>query len=212
MLATPIAQVSPPRPAVDITRLTLGATVWPADLNGDGRADLVGSLIGPFGQTGQLAVTLGTGSGDFWPVTAISSPRMTALVVGDFNGDGRTDILGRDDNGAPEIDSATHFFAGNGNGTFNPPVPAIAEVGGAHTQAADFDADGDLDVAQAGLMFRESLPPGSTHVMAIVSAGKGVAMQYRPTTGGASLQQPRTTTRRWPPAGSAISRWDYFEA
>jgi hypothetical protein len=40
--------------------------------------------------------------------------------------------------------------------------------------------------AKAGVMFRETLAAGSKHVMAIVSPGKGVAMQYRGTTGGAS--------------------------
>lgn len=35
-------------------------------------------------------------------------------------------------------------------------------------------------------MVRESLDPGSMHVMAVVTPGKGVAMQYRATTGGTS--------------------------
>jgi hypothetical protein len=40
--------------------------------------------------------------------------------------------------------------------------------------------------AKAGVMFRETLTPGSKHVMLIVSPGKGIAMQYRGATGGAS--------------------------
>jgi hypothetical protein len=39
---------------------------------------------------------------------------------------------------------------------------------------------------KAGVMFRESLDAGSKHVMAVVTPGKGVAMQYRAATGGAS--------------------------
>jgi len=39
---------------------------------------------------------------------------------------------------------------------------------------------------KAGVMVRESLDPGSMHVMAVVTPGKGVAMQYRATTGGTS--------------------------
>jgi regulation of enolase protein 1 (concanavalin A-like superfamily) len=42
--------------------------------------------------------------------------------------------------------------------------------------------------AKAGVMFRETLDATSKQVMAIVSPGKGVAMQYRPATGGASAQ------------------------
>jgi hypothetical protein len=40
--------------------------------------------------------------------------------------------------------------------------------------------------AKAGVMFRETLAPGSKHVMLIVSPGKGIAMQHRSATGGAS--------------------------
>jgi hypothetical protein len=40
--------------------------------------------------------------------------------------------------------------------------------------------------AKAGVMFRETLAPGSKHVMLIVSPGKGIAMQYRSATGGSS--------------------------
>ena len=40
--------------------------------------------------------------------------------------------------------------------------------------------------AKAGVMFRETLAANAKHVMAIVSPGKGVAAQYRGTTGGSS--------------------------
>jgi regulation of enolase protein 1 (concanavalin A-like superfamily) len=40
--------------------------------------------------------------------------------------------------------------------------------------------------AKAGVMFRETLAPGSRHVMLIVSPGKGLAMQYRASPGGSS--------------------------
>lgn len=40
--------------------------------------------------------------------------------------------------------------------------------------------------AKAGVMFRETLAPGSRHVMLIVAPGKGIAIQYRTATGGIS--------------------------
>jgi len=46
------------------------------------------------------------------------------------------------------------------------------------------DIDGAHAWTKAGLMIRESLDPGSKHVMIIVSPGKGLAMQYRATDGG----------------------------
>jgi regulation of enolase protein 1 (concanavalin A-like superfamily) len=42
--------------------------------------------------------------------------------------------------------------------------------------------------AKAGVMFRESLAANSRQVMAIVSAAKGVALQYRAASGGVSAQ------------------------
>jgi regulation of enolase protein 1 (concanavalin A-like superfamily) len=41
--------------------------------------------------------------------------------------------------------------------------------------------------SKAGVMIRETLDPGSAHAFMLVSAGKGVALQWRPTTGGSSL-------------------------
>src|SRR5688500_12915927 len=40
--------------------------------------------------------------------------------------------------------------------------------------------------AKAGVMLRESLAPGSKHVMVVATPGKGLAMQYRAATGGVS--------------------------
>ena len=42
--------------------------------------------------------------------------------------------------------------------------------------------------AKAGVMFRESLQPGSKHVMALASAANGLALQYRRATSGNSRQ------------------------
>jgi regulation of enolase protein 1 (concanavalin A-like superfamily) len=41
--------------------------------------------------------------------------------------------------------------------------------------------------SKAGVMFRESLTPGSAHAFILVSVAKGVAYQRRDTTGGASV-------------------------
>ena len=63
---------------------------------------------------------------------------------------------------------------------------------------AEWNGDGFISVrvrslqeahawSKAGVMFRETLDPGSKHVMAIVSASRGLAAQWRATTGGSSL-------------------------
>ena len=61
-----------------------------ADLNGDGKADL---LVANFGDS-SLSVLLGNGDGTFQPVlTSPVGPNPSALVVGDFNRDGTLDIV-----------------------------------------------------------------------------------------------------------------------
>jgi regulation of enolase protein 1 (concanavalin A-like superfamily) len=42
--------------------------------------------------------------------------------------------------------------------------------------------------AKAGVMFRETLTPGSKHVFMLLSSGHGAALQYRPETDGQSAQ------------------------
>ena len=44
---------------------------------------------------------------------------------------------------------------------------------------------------KAGVMFRESTAPGSKHIMLIVSPGKGISIQARTVTGGASIEVTR---------------------
>jgi regulation of enolase protein 1 (concanavalin A-like superfamily) len=52
--------------------------------------------------------------------------------------------------------------------------------------------DGTSVWAKAGVMFRESSAPGSKHVFAMVTPGKGVNLQYRAETNGASTAAAAT--------------------
>ena len=53
--------------------------------------------------------------------------------------------------------------------------------------------------SKAGVMVRETLDPGSPHAFMLVSSAKGVALQWRPTTGGDSLSVAgsSSTPPRW---------------
>ena len=65
--------------------------------------------------------------------------------------------------------------------------------------------------AKAGIMFRESLAPGSKHVMAIVSSSRGLAVQSRSSTGGVSVST--TPVPGAAPVWLALRRFeDRFEA
>jgi hypothetical protein len=115
-----------------------------ADMNGDKKLDLV---VGTANNTG-LSVLLGNGDGTFQPpiYTAFASndlPR--AIVTGDFNGDGKIDVVTAGDQLGPQV------FLGTGTGTFkaNPHIygPQLAWTGPNLIVAGDYNLDGKLDFA-----------------------------------------------------------------
>ena len=113
-----------------------------ADLNGDGKMDLV---IGgsPDAGGGGIGVLLSKGDGTF-PQPAFYKVNDGALgnaVVGDFNGDGIPDIAAGGTKGM-------WFFKGKGDGTFHAGFLAVATPSQAlWSGAADFNGDGNLDLA-----------------------------------------------------------------
>ncbi len=88
-----------------------------ADMNGDGKPDLVTLGTTNDGGEAELAISLGNGDGTFQTPTIVdfgaSSSVGFGLAVADFNGDGNLDVAvtGYD----PPVD--TGIFLGNGNGT-----------------------------------------------------------------------------------------------
>jgi hypothetical protein len=125
------------------------------DFNGDGHADLImrdssGNLIlypGPLTSTGTntatlgSAVTIATGWGSFTGI----------MGIGDFDGDGKSDVLARDAAGAlwlyPGLGSATTAVSGNTGGGFGPRVQVGGGWQGITIQAiGDFNNDGHEDI------------------------------------------------------------------
>jgi FG-GAP-like repeat/PKD domain/Ser-Thr-rich glycosyl-phosphatidyl-inositol-anchored membrane family len=134
--ATAGAVTSPP-PAVSITRNTLlNESVWPGDFNGDGKTDLIGSDAPIGAHRDVLLVQLGDGAGSFGsPIAASFAGRV--LGVGDFNRDGKLDVIARDDRG-----TTVYIVTGNGNGTLGA-AQVVADFGQDVTFAVSGDLDGD---------------------------------------------------------------------
>jgi FG-GAP-like repeat len=98
-----------------------------ADLNNDRKPDLI---VGD--SSGAINVFLGNGDGDFTASNTFfgGAPNGEALVAGDFNGDGKQDLV-------VGVGSSLNFLPGKGDGTFGPAVPATS-LFPAVTLVADF--------------------------------------------------------------------------
>ncbi len=135
-----------------------------ADLNGDGKLDIVVSnwcinntVPCP---NGAVAVLLGKGDGTFGAPTTYSSGGVyaTDVAIGDLNGDGKPDIVvvncgNAANNHCIGVGGNAGILIGNGDGTFQPVVSMPLGGGGFGAIAvaiADINADGKLDVIVAG--------------------------------------------------------------
>ena len=109
-----------------------------ADLNGDGKLDLViGNL-----DSATVSIFLGNGDGTFTPRTDFATALFpNAVVIGDFNGDGKPDLATANGSGTVSI------LLGNGDGSFQPHVDYPAGPGSFSLAVGDFNSDGKLDLA-----------------------------------------------------------------
>jgi hypothetical protein len=126
-----------------LTSIEIPYNVIVGDLNRDGKQDLI---VGHSFQG--LSVFLGNGDGTFGPELLLqgASP---ASAFGDFNGDGKPDIVTMSASGV----NAVRLYLGNGDGTFTstPDTPfASGYVGTTSLAVGDFNGDGKLDVVVIG--------------------------------------------------------------
>ena len=125
-----------------------------ADIDGDGKADILTGADGLYGTRENITLFLNQGGGSFAagvPLLAGDEPEQ--IEVRDLNGDGRPEIL------------ALNYFSGDltvlrnlGGGAFAEGIQfPISRGGAASMSLADLDADGDLDVASVGFDDKASL-------------------------------------------------------
>jgi hypothetical protein len=114
----------------------------PGDVNGDGYADIVARST-----TGATSVFAGTPSGRLGAELATMSRRFATVDqltgVGDFDEDGRNDLVGRTSAGHRLV-----LFRGRGDGAFEKPRRLAHRWGGYNltTGVGDFDGDGHVDL------------------------------------------------------------------
>jgi hypothetical protein len=109
------------------------------DLNGDGKLDLAG------GRETSAAVMLNNGDGTFQPMVQYPvAGAAQAVAAGDFNSDGRVDLVVTIS--SPQISLA--LLPGKGDGTFNAAIhfPNTSGFDSPDVVATDLNNDGKLDV------------------------------------------------------------------
>jgi FG-GAP-like repeat/Abnormal spindle-like microcephaly-assoc'd, ASPM-SPD-2-Hydin/FG-GAP repeat len=137
------------------------------DFNGDGKPDLV---VGHFFNGDTLSILPGNGDGTFGsPIfsTVLPTESAIALAAGDFNGDGKLDLIVSEPGG--QNTGPLAVYLGNGDGTLQAPlVSPEANAGGLAIAIADLNGDGNLDVLTWSF-----LPPNPGDVAIVLGNGDG---------------------------------------
>ncbi len=122
-------------------------TVIVADVNEDGRLDLVAGM-----EDGRIMIARGNGTGAVGngtfasPTSVAGGSSLRDVIAADVNEDGRVDLVAADLAGDRVLVYAGGGTNGTSNGTFG--APSSIPVDGARVvRAADFDEDGIVDLA-----------------------------------------------------------------
>ncbi|MGC1382687.1 MAG: VCBS repeat-containing protein [Candidatus Acidiferrales bacterium] len=134
--------------AAPVAYTTGGTTpVWAAaaDFNGDGKMDLAVANQGSF----NVAILFGNGDGTFqtpvtYPVNSNGS-HPVALEVGDFDGDGKPDIVVVNASSGASVPSIA-ILLNKGDGTFGAPILTTTPANGQSITTGDLNSDGNVDI------------------------------------------------------------------
>jgi hypothetical protein len=152
--STPGASYSPFLPALTYpSGGTYAYSVAIADVNGDGKPDLLVADCGPGntcggGINGVVGVLLGNGDGTFKPAVTYDAGgfQTYSVVAADLNGDGKLDLVVANS----YFSNTVGVLLGNGDGTFQPVVVYNSGGGSPWSVAvADVNGDGKPDIVVA---------------------------------------------------------------
>jgi len=123
------------------------------DFNGDGKPDLAVANAGnaATGDDGNVSILLGNGDGTFQAALDVAAGKNPfSIAVGDFNGDGRPDIVVANNGINPAggwLAGTVSVLLGNGDGTFRAHVDYATGTGPDSVAVGDFNGDHALDLA-----------------------------------------------------------------
>jgi len=164
------------------------------DFNGDAKPDL--AVVSGSSSDSRVSILQGNGDGTFSsPANIVYAKGIipNSIAAGDFNGDGRADLVTANSGGAfgAQGDSIS-VLLNNGNGTFRLPVNLPAGNSPQSVTVGDLNGDGKLDVAVANANL---LSPGAGTVTILLGNGNGT-FTARPAFPPAAFPLP------WPSATS----------
>ena len=129
--------------AMNYTVTGIAVFVLAGDFNGDGISDLAVLSSSSSQKPQTISILLGNKDGTLQPGATYTLPLSESwLAAGDFNGDGKLDLVVN----ALGAIQGLYLMLGNGDGTFQAPVNTGSSVGGFQFLANDFNGDGKLDL------------------------------------------------------------------
>jgi hypothetical protein len=194
-----------PAPMPNLGAVAGASWVTTADVNGDGKVDLI--LLATLSSSTEIRVLTNDGSGGFtlsgsYPVG--SNPY--AVTAADVNGDGWVDLIA-----CNEGNNTLTVLTNNGAGVFGSNATLNVGSGPESLTAADVNGDGRMDLISGDwndgtltvLTNLMAFPaPTSTPSVAIKSSGGGLLVSWPLASAGWSLQQnPNLGAANWGPSG-----------
>jgi hypothetical protein len=174
------------------------------DLNGDSFPDMAVANQ----SQGRVAVLLGNGNGTFQAARSFAAGENASFIaIGDFSGDAAPDIaVGRSTTTADT--GGVSVLAGNGDGTFQPPLFYLSGANVRMITVGDFNIDGRADMAVTN-----QSSPAVAVLLGLVGPAIVTQQPSRATTveGGSiafstSVAGPDPITYRWRKDG--VPLWD----
>jgi hypothetical protein len=153
-----------------------------ADLNKDGKLDILVNSVSSDSSMGTLSVYLGDGNGDFQTAqnTQLPDANVTNLAVADFNHDGNPDVLIGDCCGL----AYTSIAFGKGDGTFLAVESSPLNLSSSWVTGADVNGDGLPDMLLVTAT-QVGITPANIQVF-LTTSGKSLGVAQTSTTLAAS--------------------------